>query len=475
MENNLTALLSVLTDPAIGGRLPGNCTTISDSNDPGRLGVTLAESAAAAHDTLVVYYAGHGLLDERGELYLGLRGTNPDHPMFTSLPFEWVRRAILASPARNRVLLLDCCFSGRAIEAMADPGSAGASQIEISGTYTLTSAPANRTSVAPVGAEHTAFTGELLALLRRGIPGGGEVVTLSEIYRILLQAHAAAGLPKPQQRNTETAEKLALARNVALVPEPTSQVKLLHRRHLPRADLQPNPRWVPIGYAADEPVPVYADFYTDQHFVVLGDAGVGKTNVLRGIAGGLTERYSPKELVFALVDFHRTLLGFLPEQYLLGYGVHSTQLSAIVSEMISAMRKREGGQWGGPELFVVVDDYDSIRGPDNPLLPFLELLPRAHEIALHLVVAAEPTDSASDPLLTALETTGTAALLMSGQGKWRSARLSTQPMGHGTFLRDARTREVRTAWIPYEQATPTVEPVLEPSRRTPRSGLSRSL
>lgn len=58
-------------------------------------------------------------------------------------------------------------------------------QLGIAGTYTLTSAPANAVALAPAGATYTAFTGELLQLLRTGVPGGPELLTLNEIYRRL--------------------------------------------------------------------------------------------------------------------------------------------------------------------------------------------------------------------------------------------------------------------------------------------------
>jgi hypothetical protein len=62
------------------------------------------------------------------------------------------------SPAANRVLILDCCFSGRAIEAMTEPNSIVAGQIDITGVYTLTSASANQPANAPAGEKYTVFT-----------------------------------------------------------------------------------------------------------------------------------------------------------------------------------------------------------------------------------------------------------------------------------------------------------------------------
>ncbi|WUJ50879.1 translation initiation factor IF-2 N-terminal domain-containing protein [Kribbella sp. NBC_00382] len=193
------------------------------------VGPVLAEEAVLAEDTLLVYYAGHGLVDEQGELYLGLTTSTSRHIHSSAMPFEHVRRAFLDSPAANRVLILDCCFSGRAIEAMADPDSVISGQIDINGAYTLTSSPANRTSTAPSGARHTSFTGELLNLLGKGIPSGSEMISLDDTYTYLVRSLSARGLPKPQRRGTGTVGQLALSRNPAWsrpVASPVSEREL---------------------------------------------------------------------------------------------------------------------------------------------------------------------------------------------------------------------------------------------------------
>jgi len=114
---------------------------------------------------------------------------------------------------------------GRAIAGMSGTDQATIADMSvIDGTYTLTSAPANAVALAPIGAEYTAFTGELLALLRDGVPAGPELLTLGDIYRRLRRTMIGRGLPVPQQRGTGNADLLALARNRAFVaPVPTSQ------------------------------------------------------------------------------------------------------------------------------------------------------------------------------------------------------------------------------------------------------------
>jgi len=215
VANNLRDFRAVLTDPQLGGLRAEHCVVVQDPSALPRLGVELASIAKQAEDTLIVYYAGHGLVDDRGALYLALRETDPGHVVYTALPLAWARQAVADSPARNRIIILDCCFSGRAIEAMASSSALVLGQIEIAGAYTLTSAPANETALAPIGARHTAFTGELLSILRGGIDGGSEGLALGDIYLELKRATMARGLPAPQQRNTATVDHLALVRNTA--------------------------------------------------------------------------------------------------------------------------------------------------------------------------------------------------------------------------------------------------------------------
>lgn len=68
---------------------------------------------------------------------------------------------------------------------MGSGSDAALGQIEIGGTYTLTSAPANAAALAPLDAPYTVFTGELISLLRTGMPGGPELLSLDPIYQRL--------------------------------------------------------------------------------------------------------------------------------------------------------------------------------------------------------------------------------------------------------------------------------------------------
>lgn len=210
-------LATALSDPAHGMVPESNCTILVDEGDLRMLGRKLKVAAREAEDLLLVFYTGHGLIGgKRHELYLALPESEWADPEFNSLEYDKLRSAVLDSPAATKVIILDCCFSGRVVtDTMADPVAEVIGQIEVDGTYVLASAQRDQVALILPGEDHTAFTGRFLRLLREGVPEGSELLTIEDMYRQLLITMKAEGLPEPQRRGTRTAEMLALARNRA--------------------------------------------------------------------------------------------------------------------------------------------------------------------------------------------------------------------------------------------------------------------
>ncbi|MGW5370612.1 caspase family protein [Streptomyces sp. NPDC004009] len=204
---NLADLRSVLTDQTYGILPPEHCRVLADPADHRSVGTALAQAAREAEDLLLVYYAGHGLLDEDGLLHLALSSTDPGHVGFTGVPADLVKRYLGRARARMRVLVLDCCFSGRAVAAMTESGSLLSAQLDVSGTYILTSTTATAPSHAPPGQRHTAFTAALLDALSHPEP-----LTLDAVHRHIDSVLQGKGLPRPQRRSVNAAGELALVR-----------------------------------------------------------------------------------------------------------------------------------------------------------------------------------------------------------------------------------------------------------------------
>jgi hypothetical protein len=221
IANNIADLAALLTDPRIGGFNPANCIVVPPDATDKQVGKILMDAGREAEDLFLFYFVGHGLLSHRRrELYLGLSDTETDarHVMFefSGLPFESVRSACIASPAANHAVILDCCYSGQAIPETLGPGQQDLLElIDVAGTYTLTASPWDSEAWYFPGKRHTAFTGLLLALLSKGIPGAGPLLTLDDVYGRLKSQCITEELPVPQSFKSETTGQLGLVRNRA--------------------------------------------------------------------------------------------------------------------------------------------------------------------------------------------------------------------------------------------------------------------
>ncbi|MDX3101857.1 caspase, EACC1-associated type [Nonomuraea angiospora] len=216
--NNLRDLSQVLHE--LGGF--ANPQVLLDPDQARDVTSTLREAVDRAEDVLLVYYAGHGLVDESGELHLGLMSTEPRDMTVSALPYAVLRRILTESRARTRVLILDCCFSGRATGFLSSAVPDLAAMSEVSGTFVLSSASRNGLALARPDEPYTAFTGELIRLLSQGIPGPEPVLTLYAIASALRSTLSTLGYPTPQVNTRDTAGDLGLVRNQAYDPSARS-------------------------------------------------------------------------------------------------------------------------------------------------------------------------------------------------------------------------------------------------------------
>jgi S-DNA-T family DNA segregation ATPase FtsK/SpoIIIE len=186
---------------------------------------------------------------------------------------------------------------------------------------------------------------------------------------------------------------------------------------------------VPLGWSEATLAPVWHDFSATAHLTVLGDTESGKTNLLRLIARAVTQCYQPDEAKIVLVDLRRELYDAVPPQYRRGYAVSAPAASQLVTDIAAELRGRVPGQdisperlrrrdwWNGPEIFLLVDDYDLVASSANsPLQSLIEFLPQAGDIGLHVVLARAAAGSirtAMDPVLRRLQESNTPDIALS--------------------------------------------------------------
>ncbi len=216
------------------------------------------------------------------------------------------------------------------------------------------------------------------------------------------------------------------------------------------------PLGVPIGLEEFRLGPVYIDLISvGPHFIILGDTESGKTTLLRAWIQGLEQRYTTKQIAFAIVDYRKLLLDFADSRYLLTYAYNPPTLKACVENFKADLDKRlmagadvplsqlrNQQRWNGCHYFLFVDDYDSIVTPaGSPLNLLVELLLSGKDIGFHLVITrrvAGAGRASFEPVFQRLKEMGSSAIMMSGdpmEGKLLHAQAPTIfPPGRGYFV-----------------------------------------
>ena len=228
-----------------------------------------------------------------------------------------------------------------------------------------------------------------------------------------------------------------------------------------------------LGLGERELTPVLVDFEAQSDLVILGDTGCGKSTALRALCGDLVAGNGPEGVQLLIVDFRRALLGAVESEHLAGYAASVVALDAALAGVLETLKSRMPGPevtqralrdrswWTGPELYVVVDDYDLVAGGgSNPLSPLLNYLPHARDIGLHLVLARRSGGAARamfDPLLATVKDLGCMGLMMSAGpddgvllGSVRPVRL---PPGRGTLITRAAPDQLVQVALPGRDET----------------------
>ncbi|MEU6234808.1 hypothetical protein [Kitasatospora sp. NPDC047058] len=256
--------------------------------------VALVERLAAeAEGVLLLYYVGHGILGPGNDLHLATWSSESDESIGHAVPYA-VLRDLLGTARHGSLVVLDCCYSGRAAAPEGGPGDP-AVHARPQGSALLSSASRYELAFAPPGLPHTRFSGRLLTLLAEGDPSGPPDLTLDSLYRAL------AGLPwdggaGPRLQSDGALVSAVLTRNRAYPERP-------EWRPLPPA---PAPCPYP-GMGAFKAAEA-AYFFGRERFtelllaevgtpgrqdavLVVGSSGVGKSSLLRaGLLAALGER-----------------------------------------------------------------------------------------------------------------------------------------------------------------------------------------
>ena len=154
VQANVPALRALLCGPDAPFRTE-NCAALVDPATTVEVSKAVQKAAREATDTLLIYYAGHGLLDDKGDLHLAVPQSDNASVYDTAVPYDWIRRPIESTGAARRIVILDCCYGARAFGVQSE---SVIDLAEVDGTYVMAAARETAVALSPPGETFTAFT-----------------------------------------------------------------------------------------------------------------------------------------------------------------------------------------------------------------------------------------------------------------------------------------------------------------------------
>jgi len=291
--------------------------------------------------------------------------------------------------------------------------------------------------------------------------------------------HMLVGLPRidgveSAETSTEGQRAMIAAVNGAWQGPRAAEVRMLPSdlpvTALPAVEYDDVRKAVPYGIDELELAPVMYDPKAEPHLVILGGPECGKSTTLRVILHGLMKRYTPQQAKFLVLDYRRSLLGFIPDDYILRYapsqqaGIETIKQTVpalqgrLPTADLSSQQLRDKSWWKGPEVFVVVDDYELVAtGMGNALQPFQDFISVASDIGLHLIISrgmGGAGRAVMDPVIGRIKDSANPALVMSGNKDegvlWGNYRATPLPPGRGTLVNRAGQVLMQVANLPAQ-------------------------
>ncbi|MGE7388862.1 type VII secretion protein EccCa [Streptomyces sp. NPDC004126] len=297
------------------------------------------------------------------------------------------------------------------------------------------------------------FDRRVAANVPTGMPGRGQV---PEKLHFLGALPRIDGSHDAESLSEGTREFVAAVRSgwsgpsapgVRLLP------RLLHADRLPKGGEFPE-RGIAIGIDETALEPVFVDFESDPFFLVFGESESGKTNLLRLITQQIAQRYRPDQAKLVVGDYRRGLLGALPEEHLLEYAPMASSLQMHMEALVGVFSRRQPpadvtpqqlrdrSWWTGPDVFIVIDDYDLVAtSQGNPLTQLVEFLPFARDTGVRFVIARSSAGASRamyEPFMQRIKELGAQGVVLSGDPSegdlLGTVRSRPMPPGRGHYV-----------------------------------------
>lgn len=201
-----------------------------------------ANKAKSKNYTLIVYYAGHGIISaEDFKLYLTTLNSTKQFLETDSINISRFQEIISKSRANRKIVIIDACHSGQIHNHMDDLSSKLNIELnKFEGTYVVTSASEDDPSLFPHEdtKSPTYFTGCLIDTIMEGVNNNKPFCSLRDIYNDIEERLDKIGnMPKPQQSSFKNADEMVFCVNNSYNPKSEEDLYWENAVYFHRIDL----------------------------------------------------------------------------------------------------------------------------------------------------------------------------------------------------------------------------------------------
>ncbi|MCP4104499.1 MAG: SUMF1/EgtB/PvdO family nonheme iron enzyme [Desulfobacteraceae bacterium] len=188
-----------------------------DSEVRRRINRTLRE--AGKDDMVLIYYSGHGKLNDTGHLYLATTNTVMIELESTSISVNEIKSFMDVSSSRKKVLILDCCYSGAVDKIFTRLRGGVDDQLQMisrgQGTCIMTASTGIQAAVEKEADKHGVFTKHIIEGIRTGKADLNKDgwITTDELYRYVYEHVCEGGCQEPMKWDLNIRGELVIAKS----------------------------------------------------------------------------------------------------------------------------------------------------------------------------------------------------------------------------------------------------------------------
>jgi uncharacterized caspase-like protein len=246
VANDILAMRQVLVTPEVGGFADIDVTTLQNP-EPQQMREALERlfTGRKPDDLVMVYFSGHGVVDDFGAFHLTSTRTEKNLLNSTAISASFVHGLMEESRSKRQVLILDCCFSGAFAKGMTAKGGSINLQAQLGGRgrAVLTSSSATEYSFEQKDATLSVYTHYVVEGLQTGIADLDRdgVISVDELHEFVqMKVQEVAPAMQPKIYAVEEGYKILLAK------APVGDPRLEYRNEVEILAKQRNGKLSPI-------------------------------------------------------------------------------------------------------------------------------------------------------------------------------------------------------------------------------------